>query len=281
MFEKTEGHSASSQTVNHPPSTGSSSLLLQSYKKYKLLDEYTDASTIRIEDTLYQHVPVTNDPTTLKDGTNYLYIITESGETWFAPQFSGGQKLTHGGLIRKALGIEKGTPTPPVLSSGAIVKYDHEFFLNLASGHFVPDVPAYIPTVEILFDKLGKNYSLGVQVGYAHTHYKSLRVDSCAQSSFELTKNLKDFKLALLDYLHSDFNSETQAVAAKIFDSINVAGEVFDEENLPTFSEKELELLVQDEKLSTLVQHYKSYCPEAIAQRLPEDPNPKSSFSMT
>ncbi|KTD07085.1 DUF5617 domain-containing protein [Legionella jamestowniensis] len=254
--------------INNPVSKEAalSSTLLNSYKKYPLLDQYSDPSTVRQENDDYQQVTITKDPNNLVDGVNYLYVITESGETWFAPQFSKSKKLTHGGLIRKALNISEHMPTPPVLAGGAVVKYQNNFFMNLASGHFTPEVEAYFPTAEILFNKLGKDFTISVQMH----HYKSLRVDSCDQLGFVQVANTRSFKLELLDYIGNEYNSPVNRdIAVKLFNAINIAGEKFDAD--ANFDREELQGLFNDEKLIAIVQRYKDFCPEMIQEFNPDD----------
>lgn len=268
---------------------------LESYKKYPLLDEFNDPQTIKIEDRDYQHVTLVRDPKALKDGVSYLYVITPGGETWFAPQMNNFRKLTHGGLIRKAMGITDGMPTPPVLAAGVFLKgkaqkkpkqrrkKEDVAFLTLASGHFEPGVTAYHAALEAVIDKLD-GYHLHIQIGYSHTHYSNLDFRDCREISSTLIKQNRAFKLELISYIHQSSNNSANAeicnVARKILLEIHVSGKDYNEEESLNFSDHELELLFKDQKLSTLVETYKHICPEAIKSYQPNNLSESQSYSM-
>ncbi|HHF7346423.1 TPA: hypothetical protein ACPSKB_003256 [Legionella feeleii] len=240
--------------------TDSSGLLLQSYRQYPLLPEYTQTGIIASEDRNYQGVMVTNDPAMLKPGKNYLYVVTLEGEVWFAPQFNGSTKLTHGGLARQAQLLSGGSTGKAVLSAGAISLGYNDAIFNLASGHFQPEFGAYIPLIEALMDKL-PGYKLLLQ----RTYYKSLDDRACVETSLDLVEGIRNLKLNLLTYLQQVHSIPLTAVARKIFLDINTAGTEYQEEAIK-FDAEELEMLFKDKELGKIISDSLSYCPEAIQE---------------
>ncbi|STX40372.1 Uncharacterised protein [Legionella donaldsonii] len=238
----------------------SSSLLLQSYRQYPLHPEYTESRLIASEDRNYQGVMVTNDPAMLKPGKNYLYVVTLEGEVWFAPQFNGPTKLTHGGLARQAQLLSGGSTGNAVLSAGAISLGQKDAVFNLASGHFQPEFGAYIPLIEALMDKL-PGYKLLLQ----RTYYKSLDDRACVEASLDLIDGIRNLKLNLLTYLQQVRSVPLTAVARKIFLDINTAGTEYQEEAIK-FDAEELEMLFKDKALGKIISDSLSYCPEAIQE---------------
>ncbi|ASQ45527.1 hypothetical protein [Legionella clemsonensis] len=100
-------------------------------------------------------------------------------------------------------------------------------------------------------------------------HYKSLRVDSCDQLSFDLVANRRSFKLEVLNYIHNEYTSFlSRDIAVKLFNAINDAGEVFNEET--NFDSEELQSLFNDEKLIAIVQRFKDFYPQIIQEYNPE-----------
>ncbi|WED43908.1 hypothetical protein [Legionella cardiaca] len=264
--------------------TTASGLLLDSYKKYKLLEEYNDQQIIKREDNDYKNVTLIRDPQELENNKIYLYVITANGETWFAPQqTSDSTKLTHGGLIRKALGISNG-PTPPVIAAGTImnaksVKTEKEeskplTFITLSSGHFAPDSKAYYAACDVLVDKLGERL-LHLQVGYSNTHYKSLDIRYGQEVSSEAIKQGRAFKMALMNYMqqscHDPDNIEVVSVVRKLLLEINPSDKDYDDDAVISFSGHELKLFFQDESLCELFKTYKKFFPEAIQNYNPEN----------
>ncbi|KTD25708.1 Uncharacterised protein [Legionella lansingensis] len=255
------GNSKSQMTELSAVSLTPMELLLRSYKKYPLLEGYKDLRTIRSENRDYEGVELLNNPTDLISGRDYLYVITESGQIWFAPQYVKGNKLTHGGLLRKALKIPEGEPTPPVLSAGLIGRDENRFFLNLASGHFIPGFNAYFPTLETLSSIIPEKEVYIQFVG----HYKSLDARSCDRINFQGVQENQSFRLSLLSYIQE--NSHKVALCdsvRKIFSAINVSGEDFSDEKTFTFSQEEVNELFKDEKLAELLKKHASLCPEEM-----------------
>ncbi|KTD03873.1 hypothetical protein [Legionella feeleii] len=240
--------------------TDSSGLLLQSYRQYPLHPQYTKSQVIASEDLDYKGVMVTNDPAMLTPNKNYLYVVTLEGEVWFAPQFNGLTKLTHGGLARQAQLLSGGSNGNAVLSAGAISLGHNDAIFNLASGHFQPEFGAYIPLIEALMDKL-PGYKLLLQ----RTYYKSLDERTCVEASLDLVEGIRNLKLNTLTYLQQVRSSPLVAIARKIFLSINTAGADYKEESV-VFSEEELEALFKDKELSKIVCESLDYCPEAIQE---------------
>lgn len=234
--------------------------LLQSYRQYSLHPQYTKSQVIASEDRDYKGVMVTNDPAMLTPNKNYLYVVTLEGEVWFAPQFNGPTKLTHGGLARQAQLLSGGSNGNAVLSAGAISLGHNDAIFNLASGHFQPEFGAYIPLIEALMDKL-PGYKLLLQ----RTYYKSLDERTCVEASLDLVEGIRNLKLNTLTYLQQVRPSSLAAIARKIFLSINTAGADYKEESV-VFSEEELEALFKDEELSKIVCESLDYCPEAIQE---------------
>lgn len=253
--------------------TNSSGLLLQSYRQYPLQPEYTESRIIASEDRDYQGVMVTNDPAMLTPGKNYLYVVTLEGEVWFAPQFNGPTKLTHGGLARQAQFLSGGSNGNTVLSAGAISLGHNDAVFNLASGHFQPEFGAYIPLIEALMDKL-PGYKLLLQRSY----YKNLDDRACVAASLDLVEGIRSLKLNLLTYLQQVRSTPLTAVARKIFLDINTAGTEYQEEAIK-FNAEELEMLFKDKELGKIVSDSLPYCPEAIQEYGKKLLSTETSFS--
>ncbi|KTD17116.1 hypothetical protein [Legionella jordanis] len=241
--------------------------LLASYKRYNLLPTFNNSQDICMEDNDYTNVELLQDPKQLHNGTTYLYVITETGHCYFAPQRTQtGKKLTHSGLLRKALDIKNGT-TPPVLAAGAIAKTDNNFLFNLASGHFEPEACAYGPALECLAKKL-INPLLLIQTGYSNTHYKSLdqrygvRIDV---NKLEISRQLR---LNLLAFMENTSNMAVQEVSAKIFREINSAGTEFNESEEVTFSSAEVEEAFNNKQFEQFVNDHLDYCPASLQEQI-------------
>ena len=247
--------------------------LLNSYKKFKLLPQFSDPETIQLEDKDYRDVTPIRDPKDLKNGVAYLYVITPDGETWFGPQMSDTTKLTHGGLIRKAMNIPEGMPTPPVLAAGTFMKgkdtktKEDLAFVNLASGHFEPELTAYTPALEIMLNKLN-GYILHAQLGYSTTHFKTLDIRDCREIGLDLVRNNQAFKLDLLTYIYKNHNdmdrSEHVKLVRKIFSEVNVSAQDYDEEKTVEYSNEELDLFFKDTSLAELFDDHNRLFPNAF-----------------
>lgn len=245
--------------------------LLESYKKYNLLEEFNDPEIIAREDNNFKNVIIESNLNKLSLGTSYLYVITPTGEIWFAPQHNGLTKLTHAGLIRKAMKIAINEPTPPVIVAGTFTCFkekkvenkpqDTLAFATLGSGHFEPNLPAYIALSEILIDKL-EGRILYLQHGYAHTHFKSLDLAHCHEVSLVNISKCRSFKLDLLSCMNNS-QHEKKKLVMKIFHEINEAGkDNSDEDHASHYSHSELESFFQDSELSAFFDKYNDFFPE-------------------
>ncbi|QBR83098.1 hypothetical protein E3983_01230 [Legionella israelensis] len=262
--------------------------LRDSYMAFEVKEGFTERFVAKAEDGDYQGVVLENDPDKLKEEVLYLYIVTLDGQIWFAPQFQKGVKLTHGGLARKALAVEDGK-TPAVLAAGTVLKTQEKkenlkeqknLFFNLASGHFEPEVIGYTSVLEALAETLADDYSLFIQVGYAHTHYKSMDYRYCEPVILQNVMENKTLKLNLLQYIHThDSEHPGVKVASKIFSSMNVAGKEYEEEPAP-LSEKELQTLFNDHELADLIRDKLQFCPDEVQEYYKQQSSASSlSFS--
>ena len=277
----------SSQNVTSviSPNKGESLIPLQqlwkSYKHFQIDEAFTNPQILALEDSVYKEVTLLNDPNKLEKGEDYLYIALSDGSVWFAPSFVNHQKLTHGGLFRKACLISENGKNLSVIAAGTTLKTivsDHEvtnekaMFLTLGSGHFLPEWTAYIPSVEILMDKL-EDYSIYIQghPSVGNSHYKNLDVNQCNKVTLKGIKETKNLKLELLQFIQDCSGNLTLVdsknlvdIANKMLLSVNMGSAEFDPG--VSFTDEELEKIFTNEILSPLVETYIEMLPESIQQ---------------
>lgn len=209
------------------------------------------------EDSDIKGIPISNKLDYLKENELYLYIVTKQGEIFFAPQFAQHLKLTHGALARKAHMILKDTPQLDILSAGTIMKNHNCLYINLASGHYLPDISAYTATLESLAN-IKKNETLYLQAPH---YYKKLELSSCQlvdPINIEDQKTLKQLILYYLSQLKSkDEKNEKTILIEKVFDNILSHDEF-------SYTNSELETLKNDNTMCKLYDKYSKFFPETL-----------------
>lgn len=238
------------------------------WKYYSSYSNQVNQNDIQ-EDRAIKNIPIVDKSEELKNNVLYLYVVTQKGEIYFVPQFVDDVKLTHAALARKAYSILKNNPELDVISAGTVMKNQGRLYVNLASGHYLPEITAYTATLESLINNISKNETIYMQ---ARHYYKVLDAYSCQLVDLTNVEDQKILKKSVLYYLSQlkskDENNEKTMVIEKLFKNI------LSHDEYP-YTPGELDLLKNDAKVKELYEKYSKHFPEIFHSTMQESPRPQ------
>lgn len=249
--------------------------ILHTYHQYPLLQHFIrdlpnedkDIKDIDIFDTIDQ----------LKSKTIYLYVITVEGKIWFVSRCHHDQfsSITHAALLRKAI---QAPNNMAVLAAGEVainIINNNSIYINLASGHFTPELVAYIPAIQA-FQGIAGDKEIHIQM----SHYKSLDTSSAMRCEKRKGRKLREFINTLLydvqdltvllntnvEYLTSDKIDSKQNVESliKIYNKlISGNGYSFQSKN-DLITADDFKIITQHPNLFELINKNLQYCSEEL-----------------